>query len=53
MEDALSQLFGALLSMMVKVLNQIHSKPVFERIFHVPKPPPPPNITEFSNAPYT
>ena len=52
-EDDPSQLFGALLSMMVKVLNQIHSKPVFDRISHAPKPPSPPNIAEFSNAPYT
>ncbi len=52
-EDDPARLFGALLSMMVKVLNQIHSKPVFERISQAPTPPSPPIVTEFANAPFT
>ncbi len=51
--DDASQLFGALLSMMVVVLNQIFTKPTFGRIMPPHKPPPPPNIQELTNAPYT
>ena len=47
------QLFGALLSMMVTVLNQIHSTPRFESHVHQPTPPPPPTVLEHTNAPYT
>ena len=48
------QLFGALLSMMVTILNQMHSTPIFERHVHRPtSPPPPPIVLEQTNAPYT
>ena len=52
-EEISSHLFGALLSMMVTVLNQIYSKPTFD---WKPLPavlPPSPNILEFTNAPDT
>ena len=51
--DNASQLFGALLSMMVTVLNQIFTKPTFEKTMLANNPQPPPNILEFANAPYT
>ncbi len=51
--DNESQLFGALLSMMVAVLNQIFTKPTFEKAMPPREPPPDPNIQEFTNAPYT
>ncbi len=47
------QLFGALLSMMVTVLNQIHSRPILERHVHQPTPPPPPTVLEHTSVPYT
>ena len=52
-EDNASELFGALLSMVVVVLNQIFSKPTGEEIMPPHKPPPPPNVQEFTNAPFT
>ncbi len=47
------QLFGALLNMIVTVLNQIHSKPMLARQVYQPTPPPSPTVLEQTNAPYT
>ena len=48
-----NQLFGALLSMMVTVLNQIYSKPIFSLDPDLYKAPLHPEVNEFTNAPYT
>ena len=52
-EEISSNLFGALLSMMVTVLNQIYSKPAFDWKAPPAALPPSPNILELTNAPDT
>ena len=52
-EDDANQLFGALLSMLVLVLHQIHSKAPFAQFVHKAPIPLQPDILEFSNVPYT
>ncbi len=52
-EEISPQLFGALLSMVVQVLNQIFTKPVFAHQIAPTNPPPSPAVIEFTNAPYT
>ena len=52
-EEISAHLFGALLSMMVTVLNQIYSKLAFDWNAPPAVLPPSPNILELTNAPYT
>ena len=52
-EDNVRQLFGALLTMLVLVLNQIHTKPAFTPFVHKVPITPQPGVMEFTNVPYT
>lgn len=52
-EEISSHFFGALLSMMVAVLHQIYSKPIFDSKALPALLPPSPEMLELTNAPYT